>query len=157
VGVTRKERLREELRREASDILRKMKDPRVGFVSVTDVEVSQDLRHVKVFVSIFGSDEDKERTLEALEHARGFVRTEIGRRIRLRHTPEIHFRLDESIERGHRINALLRTVAADPAARDGTRADDGARAQGGYDAGSDDWADDDDADWDDEEDGDGQR
>lgn len=115
MGVMRSQRLREELKRECSDILRKMKDPRIGFVSVTDAEISQDLRHVKIFVSIFGDAGEKERTLAALEHARGFVRTEIGKRIRLRHTPEIVFRLDESIERGHRIDALLRSVAGEGA------------------------------------------
>jgi len=115
VSVTRAQRLREELKRETSDILRKMKDPRIGFVSVTDAEVSSDLRHVKIYVSILGNQEEKERTLAALEHARGFVRTEIGRRIRLRHTPEIAFRLDESIERGHRIAALLRSVTGEAA------------------------------------------
>jgi len=125
VGVTRSQRLREELKRECSDILRKMKDPRIGIASVTDAEISQDLRHVKVFVSIYGDDDEKERTLAALEHARGFVRSEIGKRIRLRHTPEITFRLDDSIERGQRINLLLREVVGE----EGT--DAGAGDQGG--------------------------
>src|SRR5690606_37367017 len=97
-------------------ILRKMKDPRIGFVSVTDVEMSRDLRHAKIYVSIFGDDEAKAQTLEALHHAQGFVRSELGRRIRLRHTPEISFRLDDSIERGHRINRLLRELAPEPQA-----------------------------------------
>jgi len=113
MGVTRRQRLQEEFKRETSDILQKMKDPRIGFVSVTDAEISQDLRHVKIFVSVFGSEEDKERTLAALEHARGFIRSELGMRIRLRHTPEITFRLDDSIERGQRINQLLRMVASE--------------------------------------------
>ncbi|OUM97470.1 MAG: ribosome-binding factor A [Firmicutes bacterium ZCTH02-B6] len=116
MGVTRRQRLQEEFKRETSDILQKMKDPRIGFVSVTDAEISQDLRHVKIFVSVFGSDDEKERTLAALEHARGFVRTELGRRIRLRHTPEVVFRLDDSIERGQRINQLLRSVATEEGA-----------------------------------------
>ncbi|HEY8418597.1 MAG TPA: 30S ribosome-binding factor RbfA [Limnochordales bacterium] len=122
MGVTRSQRLREELKRECSDILRKMKDPRIGFVSVTDAEISQDLRHVKIFVSVFGDAEEKERTLAALEHARGFVRTEIGKRIRLRHTPEIVFRLDDSIERGHRINTLLRSVVGEQRGNDASAA-----------------------------------
>ncbi len=110
MGVPRSERIREEFKREISDILRKMKDPRIGFVSVTDVELSRDLRHAKVFVSIFGDEAEKENTLAALLHAQGFIRSELGRRIRLRHTPEITFRLDDSIERGDRINRLLRSV-----------------------------------------------
>lgn len=110
VSVPRSERIREDFKREISDILRKMKDPRIGFVSVTDVELSRDLRHAKVFVSIFGDVAEKENTLAALLHAQGFIRSELGRRIRLRHTPEIAFRLDDSIERGDRINRLLRSV-----------------------------------------------
>lgn len=113
MSVPRAERIREEFKRETSDILRKMKDPRIGFVSVTDVELSRDLRHAKVYVSIYGDEEDKANTLAALVHAQGFVRSEIGRRIRLRHTPEISFRLDDSIERGDRINRLLRSMGTE--------------------------------------------
>lgn len=113
MSVPRAERIREEFKRETSDILRKMKDPRIGFVSVTDVELSGDLRHAKVYVSIYGDEEDKANTLAALVHAQGFVRSEIGRRVRLRHTPEISFRLDDSIERGARINRLLRSMSAE--------------------------------------------
>lgn len=113
MSVPRSERIREEFKREMSDILRKMKDPRIGFVSVTDVELSRDLRHAKIFVSIYGDEEEKENTLAALVHAQGFVRSEIGQRIRMRHTPEIAFRLDDSIERGDRINRLLRSMATE--------------------------------------------
>lgn len=109
----RVERLREEIKKEASDIIRKLKDPRVGFVTVTDVEVSGDLRHVKVFVSVYGDDEAKSATMEALTRATGHIRTEIGQRIRLRYTPEIQIRFDESIERGARIFQLLREVQSD--------------------------------------------
>lgn len=113
-------RMREGLKRETSEILRMMKDPRIGFVSVTDVEVSRDLRHVKVFVSVYGDEDEKAATMDALVKAQGFVRTELGKRIRLRHTPEIVFRPDESIERGARISALLKTVSVsdDPSATD---------------------------------------
>lgn len=116
VSVPRSERIREEFKRETSDILRKMKDPRIGFVSVTDVELSRDLRHAKIFVSIYGDEEEKQTTLAALTHAQGFVRTELGQRIRLRYTPEITFRLDDSIERGDRINRLLREITDDATA-----------------------------------------
>ena len=100
-------RLREEYRREVSDILRRMKDPRLGFVTVTDVEISEDLRHVKVFVSVLGSEEDRRRTLAVLDQAKGYVRTEAGQRIRLRHTPEITFHFDPSVERGARVMTIL--------------------------------------------------
>jgi ribosome-binding factor A len=114
-------RLRELFKVEISAILhREMKDPRIGFVSVTDVEISPDLRHAKAFVSILGDAEAKAKTMAGLENAQGFIRTELGRRIRLRRIPEILFRLDESIERGVRVQHLLRRVteAKEKGARD---------------------------------------
>ncbi len=109
----RVEKLRELIREEVSDIIhRVLKDPRIGFTSVTDVELSSDLRHAKIFVSVLGSEEDRQRTMEALQKAVGFVRTELGRRIRIYRIPEIQFRLDTSIERGTRVMELLRTLAA---------------------------------------------
>lgn len=118
----RAQRMREGMKRETSEILQTMKDPRIGFVSVTDVEVSPDLRHAKVFVSVYGDEDVKTTTMDALVKAQGFVRSELGKRIRLRHTPEIVFHPDDSIERGARINALLRSVAR-PDAGDGEEAD----------------------------------
>jgi len=104
-------RLRELFKQEISTILqREMKDPRIGFVSVTDVELSQDLRHAKVFVSILGDEGAKAKTMAALSSAQGFIRTELGRRIRLRYIPQVHVKLDESIERGVRVQHLLRRV-----------------------------------------------
>jgi len=108
----RRARLREQFRKEVSAILqREMKDPRIGFVSVTDVELSMDMRHAKVFISILGDAEAKAKTMATLGNAQGFVRKELGRRIRLRYIPEILFKLDESIERGVRVQRLLREVA----------------------------------------------
>jgi ribosome-binding factor A len=105
-------RLRELVKKETSAILqREMKDPRIGFVSVTDVELSADLRHAKIFVSIFGDAEAKARTMEGLASAQGFIRTELAKRIRLRYVPDVLFKMDESIERGARVDELLRTVA----------------------------------------------
>lgn len=104
-------RLRELLKQETSAILqRDLRDPRVGFVSVTDVELSPDLRYAKIFVSIMGDAETKARTMDGLVSAQGFIRTELARRIRLRHMPEVAFRIDESIERGARVTRLLREV-----------------------------------------------
>ncbi len=112
-------RLRELLKKETGAILqRQMKDPRIGFVSVTDVELSADLRHAKIFVSIFGDAEAKARTMRGLTSAQGFIRTELARRIRLRHIPEVAFKVDESIERGARVNELLRRVSAPNGHRD---------------------------------------
>lgn len=107
----RVQRIRELIREEVSDILhRGTKDPRVGFVSVTDVELSNDLRHAKVYVSVLGSEEERTRTMDALQRAVGFVRSELAKRLRIYHTPEIQFRLDTSIERGTRVLQLLREL-----------------------------------------------
>jgi ribosome-binding factor A len=100
------------IKKEVSDLLQKeIKDPRIGFVTVTDTEISGDLRHAKVFVSILKGD--KEETMEGLKAAEGFVRSEIGDRIRLRHTPEILFKYDDSIEKGVRIFEILEDIKED--------------------------------------------
>jgi ribosome-binding factor A len=107
----RLERLRELIKVEFGQMLqRDIKDPRIGFVSVTDVEVSNDYSHVKIFVSILGDEAAKQATMDGLESAKGFIRTELGQRIRLRYTPEIHIIADDSMERGSRIIQLLDKV-----------------------------------------------
>ena len=107
----RSDRVGEETLRELAQILQhEMKDPRIGFVSVTRVEMAQDLRHANVFVSVFGKDEEKKKTMDALKSGAGFIRTLLGKRMRLRTTPELTFRLDDSMEHGARIQELLRKV-----------------------------------------------
>ncbi|MDI3327220.1 MAG: 30S ribosome-binding factor RbfA [Alicyclobacillaceae bacterium] len=107
----RPSRVAEQMKKEITDILyNELKDPRIGFVTVTGVEVSNDLQHAKVFTSIMGSEEEKARSLQALERAAGFIRSEIGRRIRLRHTPEIVFKLDTSIDHSQRILDVIREL-----------------------------------------------
>ncbi|MDN3014748.1 30S ribosome-binding factor RbfA [Neobacillus drentensis] len=104
----RANRVGEQMKKELSDIIgRKIKDPRIGFVTVTDVQVTGDLQQAKVFISVLGDDEQRENTLKGLAKAKGFIRTEIGHRIRLRKTPEIIFEFDESIDYGNRIETLL--------------------------------------------------
>ena len=104
----RQEQLAEVIAEELSDLIRtRMKDPRIGFASITDVELSGDLRHAKVFVSVLGTPEEQRATLQGLEHAAGFLRHELAQRLTIRYTPEILFRLDESIERGTRILQLI--------------------------------------------------
>jgi ribosome-binding factor A len=111
----RNERVARALRREISDILHnEIKDPRVGFVSITDVEVTTDLRQAKVYFSVMGTAEDKRRAADGLGSATGFIRTEVARRIRLHHAPEITFILDESIERGVRVIDLMNKLADGP-------------------------------------------
>lgn len=103
----RQERVAERIKEELADILRQIKDPRVGFASVVRVEVSPDLRHAKAFISIYGSEAEQTASMAGLEHARGFIRGEVGRRVRLFHVPELVFVRDTSIAHGDRINRLL--------------------------------------------------
>ncbi len=108
----RAERLAEVIRAEASEIIQQhLRDPRIGFVSITDVIVSADLRHAKLFVSVLGNDDVKRGTMAALARATGHIRSELGKRLAVRFVPEVLFRLDESIERGARIDSLIREVA----------------------------------------------
>lgn len=103
-------RVAELIKREVSQMLLSgIKDDRVGagMVSVTDVDVSGDLQHAKIFVSIYGSEEAKAETMAGLKSATGFVRSELGHRIRLRRTPEVLFLEDHSLERGDRVLSLL--------------------------------------------------
>ena len=110
----RQEKLGELITAEVSDLLRtRVKDPRVGFVSITHVEVSGDYRHAKIFVSVMGNEEEQASTMKALKHATGFLRHELASRLTLRYMPEIVFKLDTSIEQGARILDLIREVASE--------------------------------------------
>jgi len=92
-------------------IASQIKDPRVaGLTSVTEVKLTRDLRYASVYVSIYGSETEKEETLQALIRASGFIRSEVGSRIRLRYTPEINFFLDDSIEYGAHIENVLKSL-----------------------------------------------
>ncbi|MFD2628427.1 30S ribosome-binding factor RbfA [Oceanobacillus kapialis] len=107
----RANRIAEQMKKELGEILtRKIKDPRVGFVTVTDVEVTGDLQQAKVFISVLGDEQQKQDTLLGLAKAKGFIRSEIGQRIRLRKTPELVFEFDEALEYGNRIETILRDL-----------------------------------------------
>jgi ribosome-binding factor A len=109
-------RVAELIKREVSQLLYSgVKDERVGLgmVSVTDVDVSGDLQHAKVFVSIYGNNETRAETMAGLKSATGYVRSELGQRIRLRRTPEIIFLEDRSIERGTKVLTLLSQLSQD--------------------------------------------
>lgn len=84
-----------------------LKDPRVGFVTVTDVKTSSDLRHARVYVSVLGTPAEQEASLEGLRSAHGFLQRSVARELRLRHTPELEFILDHTAERAFRLEALL--------------------------------------------------
>jgi ribosome-binding factor A len=104
----RTERVDELLREEIGDILaRDIADPRVGFVTVTDVETTPDLRHAKVWVSVIGPAADRAATLAALRHAMGYVQHALGSRLRIKRIPSLHVHLDDTAERGTRVLRLL--------------------------------------------------
>lgn len=107
----RANRVAEQIKIEISDIINnKIKDPRIGFLTITDVEVTGDLQQAKVFFSVLGDEEEREESLLGLSKANGFIRSEIGQRIRLRKVPEIIFEYDVAHEYGNHIDALLREL-----------------------------------------------
>ena len=113
----RQDQLGEQIAEDLSDLIRtRVKDPRVGFASVTSVELSADLRHAKVFVSVYGEAEEQRATMRALDHAAGFLRHELAQRLTIRHTPEISFHLDESIARGAHLLELMKQIHREPEA-----------------------------------------
>ncbi|HEX9035894.1 MAG TPA: 30S ribosome-binding factor RbfA [Ktedonobacterales bacterium] len=108
----RQDQLGQVITHELSDLMRlRMKDPRIGFVSITAVEVTKDLSYAKVYVSVMGSPEEQRDTMRALHHAAGFLRHELAQRLTIRHVPELTFQLDESIARGARVIELLNQVS----------------------------------------------
>jgi ribosome-binding factor A len=111
------------IKREISQmLLNEIKDDRVGagMVSITDVNVSGDLQHAKVFVSIYGTEEAKAETMEGLRSSANFVRRELGARMRLRRTPEVVFLEDRSLERGDRMLHLLNQISQESKSRSTT-------------------------------------
>ncbi|MBD1939826.1 30S ribosome-binding factor RbfA [Microcoleus sp. FACHB-68] len=109
-------RVASQIKREVSlMLLNDIKDDRVGagMVTVTDVDVSGDLQHAKIFVSIYGTTEARAETMAGLKSATGFVRSELGHRVRLRRTPEVVFLEDRSLERGDRILSLINQISSD--------------------------------------------
>lgn len=109
----RVERLNSLLRQEICDLLRRgVKDPRLGgFVTVTQVSISPDLRHARILISVIGSEEEKKTVLQALTSASGFLRKEIGNRLRMRYSPELSFRYDDSIDQGAQVLQLMSQMA----------------------------------------------
>lgn len=109
--TTRQEKLQHLLKEEISDILRRdMKDPRLGFITVTDAEITPDMRHAKIFVSVMGTPEDKAANMAILKKSERFIRQALGRRIKMKVLPEIDFRLDTSVDHGVRILELLEEI-----------------------------------------------
>lgn len=110
MAATRKQRLAETLRAELYEVIRReLRDPRFseGLLSITDVDVSPDLKYATVYVSVLGAEQAKKDILKALAGAAGVLRAELGRRKAFKSVPELHFRYDESIERGARVFSLI--------------------------------------------------
>jgi ribosome-binding factor A len=106
--MSRKDKVRAELKREISSILHdKIKDPRLGFLTVIDVELSVDLRYANVYYSVLGPEQDEKINQEILESASGFMRKLIAERLKLRFVPELHFILDKSFEKSFQIQKIL--------------------------------------------------
>lgn len=112
MSENRVRRVAEQIKKDISQIIgAQIKDPRIaGITSVTEVQLTRDLRYASVYVSIYGTDLEKEETLQTLIRASGYIRSEIGRRIRLRYIPEINFFLDNSIEYGVHIENVIKSL-----------------------------------------------
>ena len=109
----RTDRIDQLLRQEIGEILaRELQDPRIGFVTVTDVETAPDLSTARVWVSVIGQPEEREQTMKALQRAMPFIRHELGSRVRLRRIPELHLRADDTAQRGTRVLQLLSELEA---------------------------------------------
>ena len=107
-SFSRRDRVSEQIRRELAELIRtELKDPRVGMVSITGVEVSADYAHAKVFFSSMAGKEHLSSVLTGLQKAAGFLRRELGRRITIHSTPQLHFVFDESLERGADLSRLI--------------------------------------------------
>ncbi|HSH74290.1 MAG TPA: 30S ribosome-binding factor RbfA, partial [Longimicrobiales bacterium] len=115
VGVRRTARLNEQLKRELSELIRtEVRDPRVGLVTITRVQVTNDLGFAKVHVRALGSDTERKETLEGLVAAAPFLRTALGRQLRIRRVPELRFQEDRSLEHAQRIEQVLSEVIPAP-------------------------------------------
>jgi ribosome-binding factor A len=104
----RSERVQELLLEEISKLIQHdLKDPRIGFVTVTRIELSDNLKNAKVFVSIMGSEEQKENSIEGLNSAKGFIRSSLGKNLYLKHIPELHFKLDKAADHVEKITKII--------------------------------------------------
>jgi ribosome-binding factor A len=111
MGSERGKRVGDRIREEICDLLlRKVKDPRIGFVTVTGVDLSPNLRFAKVYYSLLGTQEDRQRAEQGLKSASGFIKRELGARLQLKFVPDIVFLFDESLEYGDRMERILREL-----------------------------------------------
>jgi ribosome-binding factor A len=109
----RMRRVNEAVREVVSEAVGELKDPRIGFVTVTGVETSPDLRHARVFVSVLGSEAKRAKTLDGLAAAHGVLQAHVARELRLKRTPQLAFEYDPTVERGVRMTQLIDELAPD--------------------------------------------
>ncbi|MCB1960629.1 MAG: 30S ribosome-binding factor RbfA [Rhodocyclaceae bacterium] len=115
---SRAQRVSEQIRRELAELLRtEVKDPRVGFITLTDVEITPDYAHAKVFFTSMSGTDGLDEILVGLRRATGFLRRELGRRVRIHTLPELHFHYDASVERGAALSALIDQAVQEDQAR----------------------------------------
>lgn len=109
----RMRRVNESVRQVLSERIGQLKDPRIGFVTITGVETSPDLRHARVYLSVLGAERKRAQTLAGLEAARSLLQTQLGRELRMKRTPQLAFEYDPSVERGVRMTKLIDELAPD--------------------------------------------
>ncbi|MDP9304019.1 MAG: 30S ribosome-binding factor RbfA [Actinomycetota bacterium] len=109
----RMRRVNESVRQVLSEAIGQLKDPRIGFVTITGVETSTDLRHARVYLSVLGAERKRAQTLAGLEAARSLLQAQLGRELRLKRTPQLAFEYDPSVERGVRMTKLIDELAPD--------------------------------------------
>jgi ribosome-binding factor A len=111
--VKRSEKVAEEIHKIVSELLIKgLKDPRIGFVTITGVKLTTDIRQATIYFTVIGSDEEKKNTESGLNSARGFIRKELAKDLKLRFAPEIQFRYDASVEYGQHIESILKEIGS---------------------------------------------
>jgi ribosome-binding factor A len=113
MSLVRKERISEEIKKEVSDIMRtELKDPRLtSMTSITNVELTKDLRYAKLYVSVLGNADVQKSTLQGLNNATGYIRKELGKRVKIHFTPELYFYLDESLEYSIHITKIINEIS----------------------------------------------
>ena len=121
---SRSQRVVEQIHRELAEMIRlEVKDPRVGFITISGVEITPDYAHAKVFFTSMTGEAEVPEILQGLRRAGGFLRRELGRRMRIHTIPELHFHYDRSVEEGARLSRLIDDVVRDDAARQGNDAE----------------------------------
>ena len=109
----RTEKVQKLARQVLGELIHDLKDPRIGFATITVVRITTDLRHARVWVSVMGSEEEQKTTMEGLESAKPYLRRELGREMRLRYLPELNFELDQQVQEAVRVEELLHKLHED--------------------------------------------